>query len=103
MTASQKGPAATDSEIDFVTLQIFEQYGLAGKKKLSFDDFLMLFMDQSNSPSSTTSGATKAPRDYLANVGLDFKGAFVTNQSRLETSNFLKYRVIFSRCSSNIS
>jgi hypothetical protein len=55
MTASQKGTAGMDA----ITWKIFEDFGLKGKKKLSFDDFFALVTDETQD---------------LSKVGLDFKG-----------------------------
>ncbi|OQV13223.1 Dual oxidase [Hypsibius exemplaris] len=59
MTASQKGAAGMDA----VTWKLFEDFGLKGKKKLSFDDFFSLITDQTHD---------------LSKVGLDFKGVHQT-------------------------
>ncbi|GAV07211.1 hypothetical protein RvY_17080-2 [Ramazzottius varieornatus] len=56
MTASQKGTASMDA---VNVWKIFEDLGLKGKKRLSFEDFLSIFMDHSQD---------------LSRMGLDFKG-----------------------------
>ena len=56
MTASQKGTANMDA---VNVWKIFEDLGLKGKKRLSFEDFLSIFMDHSQD---------------LSKMGLDFKG-----------------------------
>ena len=89
MAASQKGAAAAG--MDVVAMQILKQYGLASKSRLSFDEFLMLFTDQAHWPTGA--------QDYLANVGLDFKGTiplssilivpnFCFNETKTKKVNF---------------
>ncbi|XP_055335314.1 dual oxidase-like isoform X2 [Paramacrobiotus metropolitanus] len=50
------------SLLDIAASQILEQYGLAHKSKLSFQDFLTLFTEDAE------------VMDHLSKVGLDFKG-----------------------------